>query len=339
MSVNKSLLIQIKEILLQVVPVPDVISNIILGYLPPINVYSANLEDFVIEWNLMTLRSLRNLIRGSNDKMTEMMTCIIVDDDKYICTGNSLGTINIWDIKTEVLLRSMQCQTSEGKNSVTSLVITYFGGKKYLCAGNTNKQVRVFDFETCKNVRSFNTRRDDTGTGITTLINGPPGFIYSGDSSGNIKKLNLINQKSEDFSNLKDSITSLVFVSSEKIYSGDSGGNIYIWDTNTGHLIKNLKHSSVGIVNMLLTKDKHLWVGKSNGSIEIWKIDDKNNGKVVKSLQFKDNLTSLVMTSYYICAANKSQAIGLFNIDKMQYDHELILPSNRLNRPTFLATT
>ncbi|NEQ77237.1 MAG: WD40 repeat domain-containing protein [Okeania sp. SIO2C9] len=193
-------------------------------------------------------------------------TILITPNKKYLISGSTKGTINIWNLQNKKLLFVFKGHWQQ----VTALAITPDG--KYLISGSKGKTIKIWNLETRKELFTLKGHGDS----INTISVTPDGkHLISGSRDKTIKIWNLENRKEIfTFTGHTDSINSVKVTSDGKlVISASSDKTIQVWEFKTGTVIAKFTGESEINCCAVAPDDVTIVAGEEAGNIHFLRLE------------------------------------------------------------------
>src|SRR6266511_1907817 len=192
-----------------------------------------------------------------------------------IITGNFNGTVNLWDVASGTVLRTLNEHTDVVYKGVLS------PNEKLLASCSRDGKIKIWDEATGVELRTLigHTRP------VKAVAFSPDGnLIASASNDGTLRiwdvatghqEQSLVHTKAP---NTDDSVYSIVFISGARIIAAGNGdGTISFWDLATGKEIRLLKGHSAGVFCLALSSDgRSLASGSNDHTVKLWDINSGN---------------------------------------------------------------
>lgn len=203
-------------------------------------------------------------------------------DGKTLASGNSDGTLSLWQPGTGELLKTLTGH-SKGASSVT-----WNPDGKTLASGGWDGRVEIWNLESYQELKTLYVESDVASSGISSVAWNPEGKILAfANSDGSLR---LYDRPAELIKTLSqkayfnDGIFSVAWNPDGKtLASGSEDGKVTIWDVGKGRLLKTLTGHSARISSLAWNPDrKTLASGSWDGRVKIWNVE---TGHEERSLQ------------------------------------------------------
>ena len=251
----------------------------------------------------LTTRYCLNII-ASLEVHPKIIKCLKFFSSDRLITGSSDGTIDIWDVESEIrLIKTISAHDAGifGIQVIDNGFLTCSADKKIkLWSMVSNICVNTFEEHTkavwC--IRLLNNERyasgsDDCKIKIWSMnsenclktLEGHTGGVFCIDFLPNSLLISGSFDKSIRFWNMyssncmrileghSGSILSLKILSKEKFISSSKDKQIKVWDINTGKCIKTNLDSNVEANSIDQLKNEKLFTAGSDGTVKIWTIN------------------------------------------------------------------
>lgn len=147
-------------------------------------------------------------------------------DEQYLITGLFDGTINVWDVETGVLVRSL-------KGHIKAVSGLKFDGHK-LISGSYDRTVRVWNYKTGECISTFRGHEDEV-----TCLDFEDKLIASGSADHNIRVWDFECKSCFTLRGHHDTITSVkIDAASNTLFSSSEDLSVRMWDLNTKKCLK-----------------------------------------------------------------------------------------------------
>ena len=238
-------------------------------------------------YSVATVDGQPGVTRGSNT--VKVWSVAVTTDGRRVVSGESDGSIRVWDMESEEELGSLQGH----RNGVLSVAVTADGRR--IVSGGDDKTVRVWDLESGKEVRSL-TGHDD---GVKSVAVTPDGNrVVSGGFDGTVRVWDL--ESEEELRSLRGHRDAVLAVAitpdGRRVVSGGNIGPIHVWDIESGVQVESLTGRQAAVLTAAVTSDgQRVVVGGSDPNIVIWDIE--NGVDVRSSIRHIRMVLSLAVTS------------------------------------------
>jgi WD40 repeat protein len=221
-------------------------------------------------WDINNFLSISTLYNENNISFTALLNF----ENNILISGDSNGTIKIWNIEEANLLKSINAFPYHSINQLMKINDFFFGS----CAHGKN-EIKIWEINTCNCIKEI---YNDEGN-ILGLVNLKNNVFVTYDHSSNIKIRTLINNNYNiydynDFYDIiidekADSVPNKIIVkfSDSIILRNDWNGNFTLFDVNTKKIMRNKFKGNVQIKSMCMLNDKDLIYFDGGNRIKIWK--------------------------------------------------------------------
>jgi len=193
----------------------------------------------------------------------------------YFTTGNSNGTISVWNFPSGQLKTTLQGHTE----AVNALGASADG--KVLASGSDDKTVKIWNLETGALVRTLSGHSN----AVSSVAVSPDGqFVASGSWDKTIK---IWNPKTGELLRTLTGHSGLVNAvaispDNKTLASGSKDGSIRLWNLASGQAIRTIGGKNLAVLSLAFTPDgKSLAAGNSNGTVGLW---NAGNGQLIRRL-------------------------------------------------------
>ncbi|MCU0546566.1 MAG: trypsin-like peptidase domain-containing protein [Oscillatoriaceae cyanobacterium Prado104] len=191
----------------------------------------------------------------------------------YFATGNSNGTISVWNFPGGQLKTSLQGHSE----SVNAVAMSADG--KVLVSGSDDKTVKFWNLETGAVVRTFSGHSD----AVSSVVFSPNGqFVASGSWDKTIKIWNAQTGQLVRTLTGHSGLVNAVAISSDSktLASGSKDGSIRLWNLATGQAIRTISGKNLSVLSVAFSPDgRSLAAGNSNGTVGLWNV---GNGQLIR---------------------------------------------------------
>ncbi|MEG3941308.1 trypsin-like peptidase domain-containing protein [Microcoleus sp. S36b_A3] len=224
-----------------------------------------------------------NSLKGSSEVVSSLAL-----SSAYFTTGNSNGTISVWNFSDGQLKTTLQGHTE----AVNSLAASADG--KVLASGSDDKTVKIWNLETGAVVRTLS---GHSGA-VSSVALSPDGlFVASGSWDKTVKIWNAKTGELLRTLTGHSGLVNAVAISpdSKILASGGKDGSIKLWNLATGQAIRTIAGKNLSVLSLVFTPDgKTLAAGNSNGTIGLWNV---GNGQLIRRLSgHTDGVWSLAIS-------------------------------------------
>ncbi|BBD70346.1 WD-40 repeat-containing protein [Nostoc commune NIES-4072] len=196
-----------------------------------------------------------------------VFSLVISPDGKTLACGSQNRGINVWDLQTEQIIRTI---SGHSNYLVQALAISADG--KTLVSGSNDATIKVRNFETGKLIHRFKKHSD----GVESVAISPDGqTIVSGSKDKTIKVWKLQTKQLQFTLEGHSDWVNCVAISPDgnTLVSCGSDENIRIWNLQTGECLRILKEHTDWVNCVAISPDgKTLVSGSRDGTIQIWGI-------------------------------------------------------------------
>ncbi|BAY12144.1 WD40 repeat domain-containing protein [Calothrix sp. NIES-2098] len=214
-------------------------------------------------WNLYTGYHKKTL-KESTDSVFSL---VISPDGKTVACGSEYSEINVWDLQTEKIIRTI---SGHSHYLVQALAISIDG--RTLVSGSNDKNIKVWNFETGKLIHTFKQHSN----GVESVAISPDGqTIVSGSKDKTIKVWNLQTKQLQFTLEGHSDWVYCVDISPDEstIISCGRDKTIRIWNLQTGECLRILKEHTDAVYCVAISPDgKTLVSGSRDKTIKIWGI-------------------------------------------------------------------
>ncbi len=196
-------------------------------------------------------------------------------DGRTLVTGNFNGTVNLWDVGSGRLLRTLDGHTDVVYKGVFS------PDEKILASCSRDGKIKLWDVTTGRELRTL--------TGHTRPVKavafGPNGKLLASvsndgtlrlwDVASGLEQRSFVHTRSHE---IDDSVYSLVFISHGRmIAAGNGDGTISYWEVASGKEIRVLKGHTNGVFCLSLSSDgRRLASGSDDHTVKLWDVGTGN---------------------------------------------------------------
>ncbi|AFZ08159.1 WD-40 repeat-containing protein [Oscillatoria nigro-viridis PCC 7112] len=211
-----------------------------------------------------------NTLKGPSEVVSSLALA-----STYFTTGNSNGTISVWNFPSGQLKTTLQGHTE----AVNALAASADG--KVLASGSDDKTVKLWNLETGAVVRTLSGHSN----AVSSVAVSPDGqFVASGSWDKTIK---IWNPKTGELLRTLTGHSGLVNAvaispDSKTLVSGSKDGSIRLWNLASGQAIRTISGKNLSVLSLAFTPDgKSLAAGNSNGTVGLW---NAGNGQLIRRL-------------------------------------------------------
>lgn len=211
-----------------------------------------------------------NTLKGPSEVVSSLALA-----SAYFTTGNSNGTISVWNFPSGQLKTTLQGHTE----AVNALAASADG--KVLASGSDDKTVKIWNLETGAVVRTLSGHSN----AVSSVAVSPDGqFVASGSWDKTIKIWNAKTGELLRTLTGHSGLVNAVAISPDNktLASGSKDGSIRLWNLVTGQAIRTISGKNLAVLSLAFTPDgKSLAAGNSNGTIGLW---NAGNGQLIRRL-------------------------------------------------------
>ncbi|MGL5064803.1 MAG: trypsin-like peptidase domain-containing protein [Microcoleus sp.] len=184
----------------------------------------------------------------------------------YFATGNSNGTISVWNFPGGQLKTALQ-----GHSEAVNAVAMSPDGK-FLASGSDDKTVKIWNLATNAVTRTLT---GHSGA-VSAVVFSPDGkFIASGSWDKTIKIWNAqtgeLVRTLTGHSGLVNSVA--ISADSKTLASGSKDGSIRLWNLASGQAMRTISGKNLSVLSVAFSPDgKSLAAGNSNGTVGLWNV-------------------------------------------------------------------
>ncbi|WP_373534604.1 trypsin-like peptidase domain-containing protein [Microcoleus sp.] len=211
-----------------------------------------------------------NSLKGSSEVVSSLTLA-----SAYFTTGNSNGTISVWNFPSGQLKTTLQGHTE----SVNALASSADGN--VLASGSDDKTVKIWNLETGAVIRTLS---GHSGAVSSVAVSADGQFIASGSWDKTIKIWNAKTGELLRTLTGHSGLVNAVAISpdSKTLASGSKDGSIRLWNLATGAAIRTIGGKNLSVLSLAFTPDgKTLAAGNSNGTVGLWNV---GNGQLIRRL-------------------------------------------------------
>lgn len=211
-----------------------------------------------------------NTLKGPSEVVSSLALA-----SAYFTTGNSNGTISVWNFPSGQLKTTLQ-----GHAEAVNALATSADGK-VLASGSDDKTVKIWNLETGAVVRTLS---GHSGA-VSSVTLSPDGlFVASGSWDKTVKVWNAKTGELLRTLTGHSGLVNAVAISPDNkiLASGSQDGSIRLWSLATGQAIRTIGGKNLSVLSLAFTPDgKTLAAGNSNGTIGFWNV---GNGQLIRRL-------------------------------------------------------
>lgn len=256
-------------------------------------------------------------------------------DGQTLVSGSFDETIQMWNLKTRKLIRSLPGH----KDGVNAIVISP-DGQTFASAGGsakptTDKSIRVYDLKTGKLTRTL------TGhaLGITSLFISPDSQILASASyDKTIKLWNLKGQLINTLTGHNSWVRSIAISADGQTLASGGGSldpntdtNVRLWNLKTGKLIRNIPGNPDSTSFVGFSPDGQTLVVASETAIKIW---NTNSGELIRTINAPSDegiKAVAVSPDGTIATTSLDASVRLWNPSDGKLIQNLVPPANNQN--------
>jgi Trypsin-like peptidase domain/WD domain, G-beta repeat len=224
-----------------------------------------------------------NTLKGPSEVVSSLVLA-----SAYFTTGNSNGTISVWNFPSGQLKTTLQGHAE----AVNALAASADG--KVLASGSDDKTVKIWNLETGAVVRTLS---GHSGAVSSVAVSPDAQFVASGSWDKTIKIWNAKTGELLRTLTGHSGLVNAVAISrdSQTLASGSKDGSIRLWNLTTGQAIRTIGGKNLSVLSLAFTPDgKTLAAGNSNGTVGLWNV---GNGQLIRRLSgHTDGVWSLAIS-------------------------------------------
>ena len=257
---------------------PNQLSSQLFGRLNLINNYGIKtfldnmLNCQVKPWLMPMSNTLESpggaLIRKLDGHTGTITSVVLTNDNRFVISGSSDGTITIWDINSHSIIYNIK-----NNCSVTGLILG--ANDSILISAFDDGSIKIHNRLTCQPIHSF---KDHTGSITSIAYNSHNNLLVSGSEDCTIKLYDL--EKRKVVRNLsahtKKVLSVAISEDGKLLASGSADNNLKIWDVNKGYEISTIKEFN-SVYKCAINSDNKLALSICDGIINIWDIGEKKS--------------------------------------------------------------
>eukprot|EP01119_Soliformovum_irregulare_P014656 TRINITY_DN4018_c0_g1_i1.p1 TRINITY_DN4018_c0_g1~~TRINITY_DN4018_c0_g1_i1.p1 ORF type:complete len:984 (+),score=292.65 TRINITY_DN4018_c0_g1_i1:46-2997(+) len=230
-----------------------------------ISCYEVIFKDIIAQVEDPTLPILKMKLAGHKKSITSM-TCT----DGLVCTSSG-SIMRIWDSEKFTFLREIDVGTTNG-----TILATLAANDFIWCAADKNLSIwnpQNGEMKLANLHKGASTLTFVPGTNSVWVnsLEQPIIFIYH---TGTFKLLKKINAPEHIFS-----LASI----DKQVWGGSSMGSLFVWDFQTGNLIKEMKMVHKKKVNSIAGVENHVWSASDDGVIVVHRKDTQEEEKRIET--------------------------------------------------------
>ncbi|MEG4801041.1 trypsin-like peptidase domain-containing protein [Microcoleus sp. ARI1-B5] len=211
-----------------------------------------------------------NTLKGPSEVVSSLVLA-----SAYFTTGNSNGTISVWNFPGGQLKTTLQGHAE----AVNALAASADG--KVFASGSDDKTVKIWNLDNGAAVRTLSGH----SAAVSSVAVSPDGqFIASGSWDKTIKVWNAKTGELLRTLTGHSGLVNTVAISSDSqtLASGSKDGSIRLWNLATGQAIRTIGGKNLSVLSLAFTPDgKTLAAGNSNGTVGLW---NAGNGQLIRRL-------------------------------------------------------
>ncbi len=236
---------------------------------------------------------LFNLERSLTEESGEILSLAL--SFPYLITGNSLGTISIWNLTTGGLSRTLEGH----RGSVNEVTISRDGKK--LVTGGEDGLIKIWDLAAglqSSTLPLLQTIQAHNNAVLTIAISPNQQWLASGSWDKTIKIWNLeTGELLKTFLGHEQLVDAIAWSPDGQILaSGSKDSTVKLWDGETGALIRTLKGHQLSVLSLAISPDGEILAsGSADGTIALWKL---KTGQPIRRLSgHSDGVWSMAITA------------------------------------------
>ena len=218
------------------------------------------------------LRSLQPLptsliVRKLIGSMDGVLSCAVSSDMRYVVSGCSDGTLNIWDFSTGELLHSFQGH----KSDVNTCIIT--SDNRTIISGSKDGDIKLWDIKTGDEIHSYPMAQEKHKGSVESCSLGPDGKkMISASLDGTIRVWNIVEAHLElekILTGHKGGVRDCAFIENNLVVSVSNDMTVKIWDIESGGEVSTITGQKSKILSCALTHNAQIiFTGSADSKIE-----------------------------------------------------------------------
>lgn len=266
----------------------------------------SNINDYS-RWT-KEAHSEKKEIRFDTGNLFPVISMSLSPDGKYMLSGNSDRTVQIWDMESGKEIRTMRGHT-DYVNSVT-----FSPDGKLALSASADNSLKVWDTLSGKEIRTL---QGHSYWALAVAFSKNGDYIMSGGGEGTIKIWNSSSGRiSKSLIGHTRDVNSVVFSDDGKyILSGSSDKSLRLWDFNSGNIVKTLEGHKADVYAVALSSDGKFAVsGSGDSTVKLW---DMSSGSILQS--FDGHTEAVVSVNFtsddkYILSGSDDKTLRLWEI-------------------------
>jgi WD40 repeat protein len=266
----------------------------------------SNIEEYS-RWT-KEAHSEKKEIRFDTGNLFPVISMSLSPDGKYMLSGNSDRTVQIWDMESGKEIRTMRGHT-DYVNSVS-----FSPDGKLALSASADNSLKLWDALSGEEIRTL---QGHSYWALSVAFSNNGDYIMSAGGEGTIKIWNSSTGRiSKSLIGHTRDVNSVVFSDDGNyILSGSSDKSIKLWDFNNGNNLKTLEGHKADVYAVALSSDGQFAVsGSKDSTVKLW---DLNTGSILQT--FNGHTEAVVSVNFtsddkYILSGSDDNTLRLWEI-------------------------
>ena len=198
-------------------------------------------------------------------------------DGQFLISGGTNGLIQIWDVPTRNLIRSIEAHDG------WVWAVTFSPDNQYLASCSKDRTIKLWDINTGSCLSCI---QEDLNDVVSVAFSPDSQMLVSGDEDGQIQLWDIKTGKClHNFTGHTDSVWAIAVIDERTFASASTDETIRLWDLDTGRCLKILTGHTAWVRAIAATPhNRQLASGSTDGTIRIW---DLATGESLQTLRPK----------------------------------------------------
>ena len=238
-------------------------------------------------------------------------------DEKLAITGDSKGTLKLWDMETGQCLRVMKAHT-EGIGKVV-----FSANQHFALSGSHDGTIRLWDLETGNCLRSLN---GHTGAVLGVVLNTDQNYVLSCSGDSTIRYWDMKTGKTmRVLEGHKDTVNKITFSTNQKLALSSSTDNtVRLWNLETGKCLRIFVGHTKPVFGLAISPNQHFVIsGSMDHTIRLWEVQTGHCMHIFEGHSYLVSCLEFSVNNNFALSGSYDDTVRLWDIDKGYCSHVL----------------